>query len=650
MNKFLDYAGLQNYHNNLETRLSTELLVTKQNDDGDELVLDMSINGLHLYSNSMQASATFHPNYVYISEGGDEYQTVYRTFQVERQLDYGNTNYILTYPDKSGTFALTSDLPSSATNSTLGTIKVGSVRTSTVTLNSASSTSNRYYPVELNTDGKAFVNVPWTDTKVSGTNTTTDSEYPLLMKYYSGTTTAAGNARFNTAITANPSTGTITATKFKGDGSDINNLNASNLSTGTVSVERLPKQPLQVFKCYNGNCNNYPYHRFARVGTKSSPITTNFSDHDTLLLIRQSFNDGAHGILKLSLRTNSSSQESNCSARWILRNGFSQDAIKIGLVATPEATFADVFIQMPSLWGRIDITPIEGPDSFELMTTCEYDNTTTSDKLDSYNVFTSIESACTELHGTGSTYTHTGTSYDASVNLGDVTAYTFSGNGSNLTNISYNKTYFQYPYPGDFDANAASACSEGHYFLIYGANVPTSHGFLDINLFDGNSFDPCGLGRPMGDVTQRWTDWLTGYEWTRTYSDGTGWSAWSGVTFKHTVQISVNTDSTYVSNGTLHLDVITPLDASQITLDSLTNTILAGPTWSPCYCSLHIVNKNGSYIGKSAYGHALLRCAGDGYYYLACTVSTLDGAHVFSVSNGYASDFSNLKVLSTIRL
>ena len=40
-------------------------------------------------------------------------------------------------------------------------------KSSKITVNSESTTAGRYYPIELNSDGKAIVNVPWT----SGTDT-----------------------------------------------------------------------------------------------------------------------------------------------------------------------------------------------------------------------------------------------------------------------------------------------------------------------------------------------------------------------------------------------------------------------------------------------------------------------------------------------
>ena len=68
----------------------------------------------------------------------------------------------------SGKISATIERIPNASTSAGGVIKVHGVKTTKVTVNSSTSTSGRYYPVELNTDGKAFVNVPWTDTTYSG--------------------------------------------------------------------------------------------------------------------------------------------------------------------------------------------------------------------------------------------------------------------------------------------------------------------------------------------------------------------------------------------------------------------------------------------------------------------------------------------------
>lgn len=51
--------------------------------------------------------------------------------------------------------------PSQATTTTLGTIKVASTRSSSPSLTTGETTTGRYYGVELDSSGKAFVNVPW---------------------------------------------------------------------------------------------------------------------------------------------------------------------------------------------------------------------------------------------------------------------------------------------------------------------------------------------------------------------------------------------------------------------------------------------------------------------------------------------------------
>lgn len=59
-----------------------------------------------------------------------------------------------------------------ATASQYGVVLVAAVKTTAVTVNSLSTTAGKYYGVEMNTDGKLMVNVPWTDTKYSADNTT----------------------------------------------------------------------------------------------------------------------------------------------------------------------------------------------------------------------------------------------------------------------------------------------------------------------------------------------------------------------------------------------------------------------------------------------------------------------------------------------
>ena len=70
-----------------------------------------------------------------------------------------------------------------ASASTMGGIKVSSKNSSAVTVNSESTTAGRYYPIELNSDGKAIVNVPWSNTT-----------YNLFTATANGLTSKGGNA------------------------------------------------------------------------------------------------------------------------------------------------------------------------------------------------------------------------------------------------------------------------------------------------------------------------------------------------------------------------------------------------------------------------------------------------------------------------
>lgn len=91
-------------------------------------------------------------------------------------------------------------------------------------------------------DGTQYRFVSWgydTNTFVTQTARTTNGNFPMLLRGTSaGTSTTTNGVTFATAITANPSTGTITATKFVGDGSELTALSAANISAGTLPVGR----------------------------------------------------------------------------------------------------------------------------------------------------------------------------------------------------------------------------------------------------------------------------------------------------------------------------------------------------------------------------------------------------------------------------
>ena len=67
-----------------------------------------------------------------------------------------------------------------ASASDYGLAKVHSVKSSAVTVNSLSTTAGKYYGVEMNNDGKLFVNVPWVDNN--------NNYYPTSFSWTNGTT------------------------------------------------------------------------------------------------------------------------------------------------------------------------------------------------------------------------------------------------------------------------------------------------------------------------------------------------------------------------------------------------------------------------------------------------------------------------------
>ena len=89
----------------------------------------------------------------------------------------------------------------------------------------------------LKINGNSY-NIYFTDTKVTQTNTTASSAYRLLMSYNANDTTQTVGARKSAKFTANPSTGCLTASMFKGVYSTIYSGTISK-SSGTITISNL---------------------------------------------------------------------------------------------------------------------------------------------------------------------------------------------------------------------------------------------------------------------------------------------------------------------------------------------------------------------------------------------------------------------------
>ena len=151
------------------------------------------------------------------------------------------------------------------------------------------------------------------------------------------------------------------------------------------------------------NKNNYPFHRFA----KTDVITQDWCDYATTFLITQDYNGGSYGICRISLRTNNQSKNqdaSTVSIEWLVRYGFALDSIQAGLYYKDGKTYADVFFKTDGVYAGTVIRNLGSGSrgninrTWTLINSKEVDNTTTSDKLASTEVYATIAAAGTELH------------------------------------------------------------------------------------------------------------------------------------------------------------------------------------------------------------------------------------------------------------
>ena len=83
-------------------------------------------------------------------------------------------------------------------------------------------------------------NAIFTDEKVKQSPVTTDGSFEVLFAGSTGNTAKTEGVSKTTTLTFNPSTGALSATSFTGNGSGLTTLNASNISSGTLAVDRLP--------------------------------------------------------------------------------------------------------------------------------------------------------------------------------------------------------------------------------------------------------------------------------------------------------------------------------------------------------------------------------------------------------------------------
>lgn len=187
-----------------------------------------------------------------------------------------------------------------------------------------------------------------------------------------------------------------TATKLQTTRNIILNGNlqgsASFNGTGDATITALNYQS----SVYGGNTYNYPWHRIATtvVGTGQC------DDKSALLRIRHTFNNGGEGLVKVSVRTNLTGSSCDISAIWLYRYNIAENNIGIGLWGvTGDNVYLDVYYKYANGWPRAIVESISNGRVFTLISSNEANNTTTTDKKTSSEVYTSIENGATLIHG-----------------------------------------------------------------------------------------------------------------------------------------------------------------------------------------------------------------------------------------------------------
>lgn len=121
-------------------------------------------------------------------------------------------------------------------------------------------------------------------------------------------------------------------------------------------------------------------------------------------MLSQGYDGGKWGIVRITLRTNSTGTVSTAHVEWLNRRAFNRTDVKIGLYNASGETYADVFLWTNGAYSSVTgLVLTQGGRgtlgrTWTLVNSSEVNNTTTTDKLTSTECWTSIEVAAEELH------------------------------------------------------------------------------------------------------------------------------------------------------------------------------------------------------------------------------------------------------------
>jgi len=203
---------------------------------------------------------------------------------------------------------------------------------------------------------------------------------------YAGSSSSGGaaNSANKLATARTVSGGTDITLSFNYDGSGNSSANIGFYSS-SASV---------------GDKNNYPFHRFAKLGT----IAASYSDKSTTFFISQDYSGGGFGIVRIVLRTNNSSLASTVEVKWLVRCGLSADSVQVGIYNVFGKTYADAFFKTGGSYaGTCFRTLASGARggisrTWVLVNSSEVSGTSATDAKTSTECYTTIAAAGTALH------------------------------------------------------------------------------------------------------------------------------------------------------------------------------------------------------------------------------------------------------------
>lgn len=178
--------------------------------------------------------------------------------------------------------------------------------------------------------------------------------------------------------------------------------------TGNVELKGGLKKVFSV----NGNVHNYQYHRFLSIGSAKTPLPATSQNYHFTFLVQNSETGSREGLLDINLRTNGTPQNSYLVCRWLLLSSYSSGAhpkIAYGFSDNATTSYVDLFIVHAENYknyhfvllsfNRREVLNVTSDTNYTLYNSAEFNNTTATDKLTSYEVYTSIAQAGQEIHG-----------------------------------------------------------------------------------------------------------------------------------------------------------------------------------------------------------------------------------------------------------